>query len=122
MADHLALLPCDEAVNFDAAFGIHKHTSVDDRGDGKAQCQPCTVASGVLLGIVEFMRHIAGIVCVQNGRLVATVPGLALHQPDNSIACAVGGNHGVGAGVGEALCAPLHCFDIQLPCLQGEIV
>ena len=66
-------------------MAIHDHREVESQGKAGA------IPAGILLAIVEFMRHIRSIIGVEGRGLVGCVPNFGAEQPHYAIGEPVGG-------------------------------
>src|SRR5579872_5969300 len=89
------MLAGKQPVYIDFALGIDIHAAFHHGGNGETESEAGTIPRRILLGSVDFVRHVSGIVCVQDGRFIATVPGLAFDHPYDPVVRAIGRNRGV---------------------------
>src|SRR6202790_3250547 len=83
-----------ESVNVDLALCGYIHAAVGDSRNGEAERFACTIARGILRGVVQFVRYIGGIVGEKYGRSIRAIPNLCGQDPHDAVLAPIRGNGG----------------------------
>ena len=77
------------------------------------------VTRGIVIAVVEFMRDIERIVCVEDFRSIRSVPAFRNQHPDDAVFYSVGRNCGSGCIVLKGVA--IGCFERELSVLYFEV-